>query len=89
MMKVTTPSPVAPAMEDLETLAKRANQVMRDRVEGFVECRVHRKEPPVLAFQFIGPLEAHKFWLMKRTDASSPFQYTMAPGRVDTVLEHR
>ncbi len=76
-------------MEDLETLAQRANEMLRDRVEGFVECRVHRKEPPVLAFQFIGPLEAHKFRLMRKTDRSGPFQYTMAPGRVDTVLEHR
>ena len=76
-------------MEDLEALAKRANEMLRGRAEGFVECRVHRKEPPVLAFQFIGPLEANKFRLLRQTDRSCPFQYVMAPGRVDTVLEHR
>ena len=75
--------------EDLATLAKRANDVMRGRADGFIECRVRSHEPPVLEFQFAGPVEAHKFLLVRQADRSSPFKYAMAPGRVDTVLEYR
>ena len=73
--------------DDLEALAKRANDMMHGHVDGFVECRVHSHEPPVLEFQFTGPVEAHQF--LRQTDRTSPFKYAMAAKRVDTVLEYR
>jgi len=75
--------------DDLENRARQANDLMRSRANGLVECRVQSHEPPVLGFQFAGPMEAHMFLVMRQADRSSRFKYAMAPERVDMVLEYR
>jgi len=72
---------------DLEALAARANDALRLEV-GFLGCTVHTFAPPVLAYRFASPTDAVRFQLGMNAQGS-PFRYAMAPGRIDTVLEHR
>lgn len=72
---------------DLEALASRANVALKTE-PGFLGCAVGSLDPPVLAFRFATPTDAVRFQL-RMSGGVSPFRYSMAPGRVDTVLEHR
>lgn len=74
-------------LPDLEALAAKANIALRSK-QGFRGCTVHTLDPPILAFRFDSPLEAVQFQL-RMTAGGSPFRYSIAPGRVDTVLEYR
>ena len=72
---------------DLQELASRANVALRSEA-GFLGCAVESNSPPVLAFRFATPVDAVRFQL-RMSGGASPFRYSMAPGHVDTVLEHR
>jgi hypothetical protein len=72
---------------DLDVLAARTSELLRSQ-PGFLECNVQSVTPPILAFRFSTPTDAVQF-LMHLGQAKSPFRHTLAPGRVDTVLEYR
>lgn len=74
-------------LPDLDALAIRANVALRSQ-PGFLGCVVESISPPVLAFRFTTPVEAVRFQL-NMSGGASPFRYSVASGRLDTILEHR
>jgi hypothetical protein len=73
----------------LQKLAQDAN-VASQNERGFLRCAVESESPPVLAFEFIGPVEAQLF-LERRVAISQTtgLRYSIPANRQSTVLEHR
>lgn len=72
---------------DLDAIAAKANVSLRGQ-KGFISCKVESINPPVLAFRFREPVDAIGFQIRMSASTGS-FEYSLAPGRLDTILEHR
>jgi len=72
---------------DLGKLAAKANVSLKSQ-PGFIGCTVHSINPPVLAYRFATPVDAVRFQI-SMSGSTNPFRYSVAPGRIDTILEQR
>jgi hypothetical protein len=73
---------VHPNHEQLELHVKRANSVLPRQDIGFVKCFIVSDDPPVVAYDFIGPLEAKQFLTGKEATTTGFRREDSNPTRV-------
>jgi hypothetical protein len=71
-----------PNRRKLEWLVNRANSLLSGKVEGFVGCSIMTDNPPVVAFDFSGPNDAHKFMLSRQVKGADFHIDDSKPSRV-------